>query len=94
MTVKLSRPGGRRPGGQRPSGQEPTAKKSVGRPKGEASTIVNVRLPLTLVAQLDRYLDRLESQTGLKANRGMIARRALALFLASHVTEHAPDREG
>jgi len=66
----------------------------VGRPKGEASTIVNVRLPLTLVAQLDRYLDRLESQTGLKANRGMIARRALALFLASHVTEHAPDREG
>jgi len=94
MTVKLSRPGGRRPGGQRPSGQEPTAKKSVGRPKGEASTIVNVRLPLTLVAQMDRYLDRLESQTGLKANRGMIARRALALFLASHVTEHAPDREG
>jgi len=94
MTVKLSRPGGRRPGGQRPSGQEPTAKKSVGRPKGEASTIVNVRFPLTLVAQLDRYLDRLESQTGLKANRGMIARRALALFLASHVTEHAPDREG
>jgi len=94
MTVKLSRPGGRRPGGQRPSGQEPTAKKSVGRPQGEASTIVNVRLPLTLVAQLDRYLDRLESQTGLKANRGMIARRALALFLASHVTEHAPDREG
>jgi len=83
MTVKLSRPGGRRPGGQRPSGQEPTAKKSVGRPKGE-----------TLVAQMDRYLDRLESQTGLKANRGMIARRALALFLASHVTEHAPDREG
>ena len=94
MTVKLSRPGGRRPGGQRPSGQEPTAKQSVGRPKGEASTIVNVRFPLTLVAQLDRYLDRLESQTGLKANRGMIARRALALFLASHVTEHAPDREG
>ncbi len=93
MTVKLSRPGGRRPGGQRPSGQEPTAKKSVGRPKGEASTIVNVRLPLTLVAQLDRYLDRLESQTGLKATRGMIARRALALFLASHVTAYAPDNE-
>src|SRR5436309_13011749 len=93
MTVKLSRPGGRRPGGQRPSGQEPTAKKSVGRPKGEASTIVNVRLPLTLVAQLDRYLDRLESQTGLKANRGMIARRALELFLASHASADAVARE-
>jgi hypothetical protein len=39
---------------------------------------------LTLVAALDRYLDWLEQQTGLKANRGMMARRALALFLASH----------
>src|SRR6266705_1202066 len=72
----------------------PAPKRRVGRPPGEASTIVNVRLPLTLVAQLDRYLDRLERQTGLKANRGMIARRALALFLASHVTTQAPDSEG
>jgi hypothetical protein len=40
-----------------------------------------------LVAELDRYLDRLEGQTGLKANRGMIARRALELFLASHAAE-------
>jgi hypothetical protein len=60
MTGKPYRPVGRRPGGQRPSGEEPTAQKSVGRPKGDASTIVNVRLPLTLVAQLDRYLDWLE----------------------------------
>jgi hypothetical protein len=94
MTVKPYRPGGRRPGGQQPSGEEPTAKQSVGRPKGDASTIVNVRLPLTLLTQLDRYLDRLESQTGLKANRGMIARRALALFLASHAAEDAPGSEG
>ena len=50
-------------------------------------------LPLTLVAQLDRYLDWLERQTGLKANRGMIARRALALFLASHGPEEAPASE-
>jgi hypothetical protein len=39
-----------------------------------------------LLAQLDRYIDRLEAQTGLKANRGMIARRALALFLETHAT--------
>jgi hypothetical protein len=65
----------------------------VGRPKGEPSTIVNVRLPLTLLAQLDRYLDQLEWQTGLKANRGMIARRALELFLASHTSENASGRE-
>jgi hypothetical protein len=38
--------------------------------------MVNVRLPLTLVAELDRSLARLEGQTGLKANRGMSARRA------------------
>ena len=94
MTIKLSRPGGHRPGGQRPSAEAPPAKKSVGRPKGEASTIVNVRLPLTLVAQLDRYLDRLETQTGLKANRGMIIRRAVALFLASHVAQDTPGSEG
>jgi hypothetical protein len=37
---------------------------------------------MDLLAQLDRSIDRLEIQTGLKANRGMIARRALAEFLA------------
>jgi hypothetical protein len=94
MTVKPSRPGGRCLPGQWPSGGEPTTKQSVGRPKGEPSTIVNVRLPLTLVAELDRYLDRLEGQTGLKANRGMIARRALELFLASHTSTDTTAKEG
>jgi len=64
--------------------QTSTPIKPRGRPKGEPSTIVNVRLPVALLARLDRYLDRLEVQTGLKANRGMIARRALAIFLKSH----------
>jgi hypothetical protein len=36
------------------------------------------------LARLERDLDRLEVQTGLKAKRGMIARRALALFLETH----------
>ena len=74
MTVKPYRPGGRRPGGQRPSGAEPATKQSVGRPKGEPSTIVNVRLPLTLVAQLDRYLagrwSRPHGQTGAPRRHG------------------------
>jgi hypothetical protein len=35
----------------------------------------------SLLERLDRYLDYLEVHTGLKANRGMIARRALELFL-------------
>jgi hypothetical protein len=68
----------------------PAPKRRVGRPPGEASTIVNVRLPLSLVARLDRYLARLEQQTGLKANRGMIARRALDIFLATHADEASP----
>jgi hypothetical protein len=86
MPVKPRRPVGALPRQAQPSEDAVTAKKPVGRPKSVPSTIVNVRLPLTLVAELDRYLDRLEQQTGLKANRGMIARRALALFLASHTS--------
>src|SRR5947209_6836923 len=93
MTVKPRRPMGGRPEPQRSAEDLVTAKKPAGRPKGEPSTIGNVRLPLTLVAELDRYLDRLESQTGLKANRGMIARRALELFLASHASADAVARE-
>jgi hypothetical protein len=92
MAVKPRHPMSGLPGPTQPPGD--TVKKPVGRPQGEPSTIVNVRLPLTLVAQLDRYLDRLERQTGLKANRGMITRRALALFLASHGSEDATAREG
>jgi hypothetical protein len=68
----------------------PAPQRRVGRPPGEASTIVNVRLPLSLVARLNRYLARLEQQTGLKANRGMIARRALEIFLATHEDEASP----
>ena len=49
--------------------------------KAHPRTIVNLRLPLELLARLDRYIDRLESHTGLKAHRGMIARPGLrALF--------------
>src|SRR5688500_5342858 len=70
-----------------PTRAEATPQKKAGRPQGAPSTIVNLRIPLDLLAQLDRYIDRLEDQTGLKANRGMIARRALALFLETRATE-------
>jgi hypothetical protein len=53
----------------------------VGRPKGEDSTVVNVRLPVSLVQRLDRYLDKLETETGLSTHRGMILRHALKIFL-------------
>jgi len=44
-------------------------------------------MPVDLLAELDRYIDRLESQTGLKANRGMIVRRAVALFLETRAAD-------
>ena len=93
MPVKPRRPVGGLPGHAPPSEDTVTATKPVGRPKSVPSTMVNIRLPLTLVAELDRYLDRLERQTGLKANRGMIARRALELFLASHTSAAIITRE-
>ena len=94
MTVKPYRRRGHLPDDPRQSDAKLPAKRPVGRPKGEPSTIVNVRLPRTLLAQLDRYLDQLEWQTGLKANRGTIARRAVELFLASHTSENASGGEG
>ncbi len=58
-------------------------KRRVGRPKGEAATVVNVRIPVSLVERLDRYLDKLETETGLATNRGAIIRHALKGFLES-----------
>ena len=73
-------------GSRQQSRTDHTPQKKAGRPKGAPSTIVNLRIPDDLLAQLDRYIDRLESQTGLKANLGMIARRALELFLETRST--------
>ena len=67
----------------RQSRTDPTPPRKAGRPQGPPSTIVNLRIPLDLLAQLDRYIDGLEVQSGLKANRGMIARRALELWWCS-----------
>ena len=73
-------------GRRQPSRAEIASQQKAGRPPGPPSTIVNLRLPVDLLAQLDRYIDQLEVQTGLKANRAMIARRALALLLETHAT--------
>ena len=73
------------------SHHETPPSKPVGRPKGAPSTIINLRLPLDLLSRLDRYLDYREVHTGLKANRGMMARRALELFLETHpIGNNAP----
>jgi hypothetical protein len=70
-----------------PSKAETAAQHKAGRPPGPPSTIVNLRIPVDLLAQLDRYIDQLEVQTGRKAHRGMIARRALALFLETRAMD-------
>ena len=84
LATPRRRPRSTHAGAPTPRREKPTPRKKAGRPKGPPSTIVNLRLPLDLLARLDRYIDRLESQTGLKAHRGMIARRALELFLETH----------
>ena len=58
-------------------------KRRVGRPKGEAAVVVNVRIPVSIVQRLDRYRDKLETETGLATNRGTILRHALKVFLES-----------
>lgn len=67
-------------------------KKKVGRPKGEPSTIVNIRLPLTLVARLDRHVDWVEVHSGVSTNRGTLTRRALQMFLDMHEDPHHPGK--
>jgi hypothetical protein len=57
----------RQAGDSLPPRQDDVLKRPVGRPRGAPLPIVNVRLPLALLARLDRYLDRLEVQTGCKA---------------------------
>ena len=58
-------------------------KRPVGRPKGAEATVVNVRMPLALLQRLDRYVDKLETETGLATHRGAILRHALKTFLES-----------
>jgi hypothetical protein len=62
--------------------------KPVGRPKSEIETeMLAVRIPVDLGERLNRYLDRLETRTGMKANRASIARHALKVFLDAQERE-------
>jgi len=77
-------------GRRRLSRATPPPQKKAGRPPGAPSTIVNLRIPGDLLARLDRDLDQREVQTGRKANRGMLARRAFELCLESRTTGPSP----
>ena len=56
-------------------------KRPVGRPKGEKSIVINVRVPVSLIRRLDRYVDRMEIEMGASVNRGMVMRTSLKAFL-------------
>jgi hypothetical protein len=62
-----------------------------GRPKGEEETeVIAVRVPKRLLADLDRYLDMLESSVGLKANRSSIGKHALEIYLRERLSKPLP----
>jgi hypothetical protein len=53
----------------------------MGRPQGEPSLVINVRIPVSLLERLDRYLDRREQQSHLAVNRGLVIRELLEQLL-------------
>ncbi len=62
-----------------------------GRPKSDEPTwVLAVRVPMALREQLDRYLDALETQIGLKASRNEIIRHALRQFLEAEQHQGQP----
>jgi hypothetical protein len=62
--------------------------KPIGRPKSDVETeVIAIRIPVDLGERLNRYLDRLETQTGIKSNRNSIVRHALRLFLDAQEKE-------
>ena len=67
----------------------PASSRPVGRPKGEPSTVVNIRLPVALVEKLDRYCDRMATHTEPPTNRATITRQALGEFLERHTPDIA-----
>ena len=56
-------------------------KRPVGRPRGEASVVINVRLPVSLLERFNRYLDKREQGTWEVINRGMVIRELLEEML-------------
>ncbi len=57
--------------------------KPVGRPKGEDSEVVNVRMPLSMIQRLNRYVDKQEVKTGVSVNHASVIRNVLGKFLKS-----------
>jgi len=55
--------------------------RAPGRPKGEATCVISVRMPTDLRERLDRHLDRLVTQHGIKTSRIALICHAVQLYL-------------
>jgi hypothetical protein len=58
-----------------------TNPRPVGRPPGPDSTVLSLRIPVALLARLDRAVDREEQRRGAIVNRAVILREALQVWL-------------
>ena len=62
MTTTLPHPQHVQEESEKQSKADHIPRKKAGRPKGAPSTIVNLRIPVDLLAQLDRYIDKRSSR--------------------------------
>jgi hypothetical protein len=60
---------------------EPKKRRPAGRPKGEPSIVINVRIPISLLERFNRYLDRREWHSREAVNRGIVIRELLEEML-------------
>ena len=56
---------------------QPPKRRPVGRPKGEPSMGIKVRLPLSLLERFDLYLDRRERRSREAVSRSIVIRELL-----------------
>ncbi len=56
-------------------------RRPAGRPKGEPSVVINVRIPISLLERFNHYLDRREWRSHEAVNRGIVIRELLEEML-------------
>jgi metal-responsive CopG/Arc/MetJ family transcriptional regulator len=58
--------------------------RAPGRPKGEETCVISVRMPVDLRERLDRHLDRLVTKHGIKTSRVALISHAVQVYLEGH----------
>jgi hypothetical protein len=61
---------------------EQEGKRPVGRPRQEPSTVINLRIPNSLLERFDKWIDaEVKGTNGKSLNRGTIIRQLIVGFL-------------